>query len=285
MINLSDMRLYDFGEPGAKPRSYPIGIGRDGLTTPLGATEIARMKKDPVWRPTARMRAEDPTLPEVVGPGPDNPMGTRAMYLGLPLYAIHGTNNPWAVGRRSSSGCIRMYPEHAEELYELVEVGTKVTIVDQPIKLEWIDGELFMEAHPTQVQSDELEVAGPFTPELPSRVVDQVLEVAGDAGRAPRLEPDPPGDRRTARLSDSHHPLGRWRPEPELRAPLKSLNPIGRVRPCGRCAAYFRIVCWTIRSWRSMDICAVEAASAASFADAAARSAASAARSAAACAA
>ena len=183
------------------------------------------MRKDPVWRPTARMRAEDPKLPEVVPPGPDNPMGTRAMYLGWPLYAIHGTNKPWAVGRRSSSGCIRMYPEHAEELFELVEVGTKVTVVDQPIKLEWIDGELFMEAHPTQVQSDELEVEGRFTPELPSRVVDQVLEVAGDAGRAPRLEPDPPGDRRTARVSDSHHPLRRRRPEPELRAPARVIEP------------------------------------------------------------
>ena len=133
LINLADMRLYYFGEPGAEPRSYPIGIGRDGLMTPLGVTEIARKKKDPAWRPTARMRAEDPELPEVMPPGPDNPMGTRAMYLGWPLYAIHGTNNPWAVGRRSSSGCIRMYPEHAEELYELVEVGTKVTVVDQPV--------------------------------------------------------------------------------------------------------------------------------------------------------
>lgn len=186
VINLADMRLYFFGEPGAKPRSYPIGIGRDGLTTPVGTTEIARMKKDPVWRPTPRMRGEDPKLPEVMPPGPDNPMGTRAMYLGWPLYAIHGTNNPWAVGRRSSSGCIRMYPEHAEELFELVKVGTKVTVVDQPIKLEWVEGELFMEAHPTQVQSDELEVEGRFTPELPSRVVDQVLEIAGE--HAARLD-------------------------------------------------------------------------------------------------
>jgi L,D-transpeptidase ErfK/SrfK len=186
VINLADMRLYYFGEPGAKPRSYPIGIGRDGLTTPLGVTQIARKAKDPTWRPTARMRADDPKLPEVVPPGPDNPMGTRAMYLAWPLYAIHGTNNPWAVGRRSSSGCIRMYPEHVEELFELVGVGTKVTVVDQPIKLEWVDGALFMEAHPTQLQNDQLEAEGRFTPELPSRVVDQVLEVAGD--QAARLD-------------------------------------------------------------------------------------------------
>ena len=186
VINLADMRLYYFAEPGARPRSYPIGIGREGLTTPLGTTTIARKKKDPIWRPTARMRAEDPKLPELMPPGPDNPMGTRAMYLGWPLYAIHGTNNPWGIGRRSSSGCIRMYPEHAEELFDLVEVGTKVTVVDQPIKLEWIDGGLFMEAHPTQLQSDQLEAEGRFEPELPSQVVDQVLAVTGD--QANRLD-------------------------------------------------------------------------------------------------
>jgi L,D-transpeptidase ErfK/SrfK len=180
VINLADMRLYYFGEPGTRPRSYPIGIGREGLTTPLGTTEIARKKKDPIWHPTARMRAEDPELPEVVPPGPDNPMGTRAMYLGWPLYAIHGTNKPWGVGRRASSGCIRMYPEHSEELFDLVEVGTKVNVVDQPIKLEWLNGALFMEAHPTQVQSDQLEAEGRFEPELPSKVVDQVLAAAAE---------------------------------------------------------------------------------------------------------
>jgi L,D-transpeptidase ErfK/SrfK len=179
VINLADMRLYYFGQPDGPPRSYPIGIGRDGLTTPLGSTVIARKAKDPTWYPTERMRAEDPKLPEVVPPGPDNPMGTRAMYLGWALYAIHGTNKPFGIGRRSSSGCIRMYPEDAEELFELAEIGTKVTVVDQPIKLEWIDGELFMEAHPTQAQSDEIEIDGHFTPQLPGQVVDQVLAFAG----------------------------------------------------------------------------------------------------------
>jgi L,D-transpeptidase ErfK/SrfK len=180
VINLADMRLYYYGKAGTSPRSYPIGIGRDGLTTPLGTTEIVRKRRDPIWHPTKRMRVEDPTLPEIVPPGPDNPLGNRAMYLGWSSYLIHGTNKPWGIGRRSSSGCIRMYPEHAEELFELVEVGTSVTVVDQPIKLDWIDGALFMEAHPTQRQSDQLEAEGRFEPELPSQVVDQVLKVAGD---------------------------------------------------------------------------------------------------------
>jgi L,D-transpeptidase ErfK/SrfK len=179
IINLADMRLYYVSAPGAAPESYPIGIGREGLTTPLGTTEVVRKQADPIWRPTPRMREEDPTLPAAVPPGDDNPLGNRALYLGWPAYLIHGTNKPWGIGRRSSSGCIRMYPEDAEELFDLAGIGTKVTVVDQPIKLEWVDGELFMEAHPTQLQSDELEAEGRFTPELPSRVVDEVIEQAG----------------------------------------------------------------------------------------------------------
>lgn len=179
IINLADMRLYYFATPGAPPRSYPIGIGRDGLTTPLGTTKIVRKTKDPTWRPTARMREEDPKLPAAVPPGPDNPMGDRAMYLGWSQYAIHGTNKPWGVGRRVSSGCIRMYPEDVEQLYDLVQIGTKVTVVDQPIKFGWIDGQLYMEAHPTQAQSDQLEALGRFDPVVPSSVVDQARAAAG----------------------------------------------------------------------------------------------------------
>jgi L,D-transpeptidase ErfK/SrfK len=186
VINLADMRLYYVSEPGAPPLSYPIGIGREGLTTPLGSTEVVRKQVDPIWHPTARMRAEDPTLPTAVPAGPDNPLGNRAMYLGWSTYLIHGTNKPWGIGRRSSSGCIRMYPEDIEDLFERTPVGTKVTVVDQPVKLGWIDGELFMEAHPTQAQSDQLEALRRFDPLLPSGVVDQVLAAAGE--QAHRLD-------------------------------------------------------------------------------------------------
>ena len=179
IINLADMRLYYFEAPGAPMQSFPIGIGRDGLKTPLGSSTITRKRKDPSWRPTARMRAEDPKLPEVVHAGPDNPLGNRAMYLGWPQYLIHGTNKPLGIGRRVSSGCIRMYPEDIEYLFEEVAIGTKVTVVDQPIKLSWIDDALYIEAHPTQVQSDQIEASGTFEPLLDSKVVDQVLAVAG----------------------------------------------------------------------------------------------------------
>jgi len=186
IINLADMRLYYFAEPGGPMQSFPIGIGRDGLKTPIGSTTITGKRKDPSWRPTARMRAEDPELPEVVPAGPDNPLGNRAMYLGWPQYLIHGTNKPLGIGRRVSSGCIRMYPEDVEYLFEQIGVGTKVTVVDQPIKLSWIDDALYIEAHPTQAQSDQIEASGSFEPLLDSKVVDQVLAAAGD--KAPSLD-------------------------------------------------------------------------------------------------
>jgi L,D-transpeptidase ErfK/SrfK len=186
IINLADMRLYYFAQPGGSVESFPIGIGRDGLTTPLGSTQVARKQKDPTWRPTPRMRAEKPELPEAVPPGPDNPLGNRAMYLGWPQYLIHGTNKPLGIGRRTSSGCVRMYPEDVEYLFDRVAIGTKVTVVDQPIKLSWIDDALYIEAHPTQAQSDQIEMSGEFDPILDSSVVDQVLAVAGP--RAPMLD-------------------------------------------------------------------------------------------------
>jgi L,D-transpeptidase ErfK/SrfK len=179
IINLADMRLYYFAKPDGPVESFPIGIGRDGLTTPLGSTEIMRKQKDPIWRPTPRMRAENPELAEAVPPGPDNPLGHRAMYLGWSQYLIHGTNKPLGIGRRASSGCVRMYPEDIEYLFDQIAIGTKVTVVDQPIKLSWIDDALYIEAHPTQAQSDQIEASGRFDPILDSRVVDQVLAVAG----------------------------------------------------------------------------------------------------------
>lgn len=180
IVNLADMRLYFFEENSAAPRSFPIGIGRDGLNTPTGVTDVVRKRKEPSWHPTARMREEDPELPDVVPAGPDNPLGTRAIYLGWPQYLIHGTNKPWGVGRRVSSGCVRMYPEDVETLFDLVDVGTKVTVIDQPIKLGWIGDNLFMEAHPTQEQSDQLEAKGRFDPQLDSEIVEKVLAAVGE---------------------------------------------------------------------------------------------------------
>jgi hypothetical protein len=86
-------------------------------------------------------------LPEVVPPGPKNPLGTHAMRLGARSYLIHGTNNPNSIGKRASSGCMRMRPETIKELFKIVPVGTPVRIVNEPFKLGWRNGELYLEVH------------------------------------------------------------------------------------------------------------------------------------------
>jgi L,D-transpeptidase ErfK/SrfK len=156
VINLPEMRMYFYITPGEPPASFPIGIGRSGLTTPLGTTTVERMGTDPIWYPTDRMRKEDPKLPVAVPPGPENPMGTHAMYLGWPSYAIHGTDKPYSIGRRLSSGCIRMYPEDILTVFDNVDPGTQVTVVDQPVKTAWINDQYYIQVHPTQEQSDIL---------------------------------------------------------------------------------------------------------------------------------
>ncbi len=180
VINLAEMRLYAFVNGDKAPAHFPLGIGRDGLETPAGSTEIKRKVKGPVWFPTARMREEDPDLPKSIGPGADNPLGSHALYLAWPQYLIHGTNKPFGIGRRVSSGCMRMYPEGIAALYDLVSVGTKVTVVDQPVKAAWIDDVLYVEAHPTKTQSHQLEDEGTITLEALSDVeMDFIRDVAG----------------------------------------------------------------------------------------------------------
>lgn len=176
MVNIAQMRLYRM-QGGQIVETHPLGVGRDGLETPLGDTTVTRKAKDPSWYPTARMRSENPALPAMVGPGPENPLGNRAIYLGWPLYRIHGTNIPWGVGRRVSSGCLRMYPEDAEAFYENIEVGSPVTVVDEPIIAEWRYGRLWLEAHPTAEGWDALENDQPLpevtvTTELVRKITD-----------------------------------------------------------------------------------------------------------------
>ncbi len=165
LINLAQMRIFRF-EKGAVVESHPLGIGREGLETPLGRTHVVRKAKNPTWYPTERMRQEKPELPAAVPAGPDNPLGNRAMYLDWPLYRIHGTNIPWGVGRRVSSGCIRMYPEDVEAFYEKVSVGTPVEVVNQRLLAAWHDGRLWVEVHPTAEGWDALELDQPMPPEV-----------------------------------------------------------------------------------------------------------------------
>ena len=159
VINLPEMRLYTFFEKD-NPKTFPIGVGRDGLETPTGKAHIRAKTKGPVWRPTKRMREENPDLPEVVPAGKENPLGTHALYLSWPEYAIHGTAKPFGIGRRVSSGCIRLYPEDIPRLYKMTKVGTNVQVVNQPIKSAWIDDDFYIEVSPTMEQSYEVEANG-----------------------------------------------------------------------------------------------------------------------------
>jgi len=180
VINLAEMRMYYYKTPNSEPVTFPIGIGRDGLKTPLGITSITRKKADPTWTPTERMRKEDPTLPPSVPPGPDNPMGSHALYLGFPTVAIHGTNKPYGIGRRVSSGCIRMFPEDISQVFGMVPVGTRVTVVDQPIKSAWIDDTLYLEVHPTQEQAAIMEHEGAIPDyQLSETDLSMIMRVAG----------------------------------------------------------------------------------------------------------
>jgi L,D-transpeptidase ErfK/SrfK len=156
VLNLAEYRMYFF-PPAEEGRpsfvySYPISIGRMDWETPLGETKIVAMAKNPAWYPPQSVRDEhaadgDP-LPRIVPPGPQNPLGTRALRLSLPGYLIHGTNRPAGVGMRVSHGCIRMFPEDIEFLFQRVRVNTPVRIINAPVKLGW-DGEaLVAEVHP-----------------------------------------------------------------------------------------------------------------------------------------
>ena len=179
VINLAEQRLYYYGD-GAAPVTFPIGIGRQGRETPLGRTRIVRRKEGPDWHPTASARAEDPTLPRVVEAGPDNPLGSHALYLDWPQYLIHGTNKPYGIGRRISRGCIRLYPEHIVALFEMVPDETPVRVVDEPVKIGWSDGELYLEVHPTRGQADQIESDGRFDPVPAVGIGALVLTLAGE---------------------------------------------------------------------------------------------------------
>ncbi len=156
IINLPEMRLYYFPKPvdGAKPKiiTHPISVGRMDWNTPLGNTRIVSKKVDPTWTPPESIKKEaledGKVLPDVIPAGPDNPLGRYAMRLGIPGYLIHSTNKPYGVGMRVTHGCIRMYPEAIEGLFADIPVNTPVHIVNQPIKLGWLAGGLFVELHP-----------------------------------------------------------------------------------------------------------------------------------------
>nr|CRH07124.1 Conserved protein of unknown function [Candidatus Magnetococcus massalia] len=147
VINLSEMRLFHRRKDGTL-ESYPVGIGREGFDTPVGFAKVTRKKSAPNWYVPASIRKENPKLPKVVPAGPNNPLGSHAVYLSMPGYLIHGTNKPYGIGRRVSHGCIRLYPEDIPRLYTNVQIGTRVAIVNEPVKAGWFGDNLLLEVFP-----------------------------------------------------------------------------------------------------------------------------------------
>ncbi|MDP9085011.1 MAG: L,D-transpeptidase family protein [Pseudomonadota bacterium] len=195
VVNLPEHRLYYFPKQkrGAARVviTYPVSIGKMDWRTPLGLTHVIGKQKNPVWYPPESVRKEhaeagDP-LPPSVPSGPDNPLGLFAMRLaaGNGTYLIHGTNNPIAVGLAVTHGCIRMYPDDVAALFPLIPVGTPVRLINEPVKVAWVDGELLLEAHPpvdAQGQSFEPNI-DQFAEMLRASVGDTTVAIHWDYAR------------------------------------------------------------------------------------------------------
>jgi L,D-transpeptidase ErfK/SrfK len=195
VVNLPEHRLYYY--PKAKRDgsreviTYPVSIGKMDWRTPLGLTHVTQKQKNPIWNPPESVRKEhaaagDP-LPARVPAGPDNPLGGYAMRLaaGNGTYLIHGTNNPIAVGLAVTHGCIRMYPDDVASLFPLIAVGTPVRLINEPVKVAWVDGELLLEAHPpvdAEGQSFEPDI-DQFSQLLRAEVGDSTVAIHWDYAR------------------------------------------------------------------------------------------------------
>jgi lipoprotein-anchoring transpeptidase ErfK/SrfK len=126
VIDTASRYLY-LVEPDGSARRYGVGVGKAGFDW-VGTHKVTRKAEWPTWTPPPEMRKRRPGLPVRMEGGPDNPLGARALYLGSTLYRIHGSNEPWTIGRAVSSGCFRMRNEDVVDLYERVDVGARVIV-------------------------------------------------------------------------------------------------------------------------------------------------------------
>ncbi|MBK5926920.1 L,D-transpeptidase [Rhodobaculum claviforme] len=129
LADVSSRALHFWSEDGETYRCYPCSVPMTEEFTRRGRTSVVEKRPAPTWIPTPNMRRRDPTLPAIVHPGPDNPLGTRAMNLGWTYYRIHGIDNPAKIGRRASNGCFGLFNHHVEEVYEWVRIGTQVVVI------------------------------------------------------------------------------------------------------------------------------------------------------------
>ena len=153
VINLATMRLFQYKADSKSlvVSTYPVGVGTEERPTPTGQTSVARKTTRPTWHVPASIAADHrkkgDILPAEIPPGPENPLGEYALYLGKTSYLIHGTNKPASIGLKATNGCMRLYPENVKMLYKDTPVNTPVAIVNQPYLIGQRDGVLYMEAH------------------------------------------------------------------------------------------------------------------------------------------
>lgn len=129
LVDTVSRALHFWNEEGTVYKVYPTSVPLTDELTRRGRTEVIRKRVGPDWRPTPNMLKRNPELPEYVGPGPENPLGTHALYLTWTYYRIHGTNDTRKIGRRSSNGCVGLYNDHIEDLFARCVVGTQVVLI------------------------------------------------------------------------------------------------------------------------------------------------------------
>jgi lipoprotein-anchoring transpeptidase ErfK/SrfK len=129
LVDISSRALHYWSEDGQNYRLFPSSVPLTPDLTRKGRTTIVRKVEGPTWRPTPSMKKRNPEWPDFVPAGPDNPLGTHALYLSWTYYRIHGTHDTRKIGRRSSNGCIGLYNEHIAQLFAITKVGTQVLLI------------------------------------------------------------------------------------------------------------------------------------------------------------
>jgi len=129
LVDITSRALHYWSEDESIYKLYPTSVPLTEDLTRLGRTRVTQKVDGPSWRPTPSMKKRNPEWPDFIGPGPDNPLGTHALYLSWQYYRIHGTHDTRKIGRRSSNGCIGLYNEHIQELFALAKVGTQVLLI------------------------------------------------------------------------------------------------------------------------------------------------------------
>lgn len=129
LVDIDSRALHYWAEGGDFYKLYPSSVPLTEELTRRGRTKVVRKVEGPSWRPTPSMLERNPDWPEYIGPGPDNPLGTHALYLSWTYYRIHGTHDTRKIGRQSSNGCIGLYNEHIQELFDFSKVGTQVLLI------------------------------------------------------------------------------------------------------------------------------------------------------------